>query len=160
MFDSAITMDKIKGSAVFAQESDFAIGVNKSSKNHRYIKNVFFRNADDDCETVKEFEINNSCWLNYFNDIDEDELLARTDKRRVVEKPEIISNYLNNNSSCTYSKQELFQILSSELGVKERQYGYYLNELEKNKKIYSPSIGYYSSINYMNFINEDANGDI
>ena len=90
MFDSAITMDKIKGSAVFAQESDFAIGVNKSSKNHRYIKNVFFRNADDDCETVKEFEINNSCWLNYFNDIDEDELLARTDKRRVVEKPEII----------------------------------------------------------------------
>ena len=87
-------------------------------------------------------------------------LFRSTDKRRVVEKPEIISNYLNNNSSCTYSKQELFQILSSELGVKERQYGYYLNELEKNKKIYSPSIGYYSSINYMNFINEDANGDI
>jgi len=160
MFDSAITMDKIKGSAVFAQESDFAIGINKSTKDHRYLKNVFFRYAADDNDTVKEFEIDNSCWLNYFNDIDEDELLARTDKRKETEKPEVIVNFLNENCSTTFSKSELFQRISAELGVKERQFGTYLQSLTKKKKIASSEVGYYSSINYVNTKNQGANGDL
>ena len=43
MYDTAITIDKIKGSSVFAQESDFAFGVNRTSLGHRYLKEVFFR---------------------------------------------------------------------------------------------------------------------
>ncbi|MDP3314376.1 AAA family ATPase [Lutibacter sp.] len=154
MFDCPITMDKIKGSAVFAQESDFAIGVSRTSKNHRYVKNVFFRYAPDDSDIVKEFEIDNSCWLNHLNDVDEDELLARTDKRRATEKPEIISSYLDNNSTCTYTKKELYNILSNDLGIKERQYGSYLQNLEKERKIFSPSLGNYASVNYKYIKNE------
>lgn len=158
MYDSSITMDKIKGSAVFAQESDFAIGINKSTKDHRYLKNVFFRYAADDNDTVKEFEIDNSCWLKYFNDVDEDELLARTDKRRVPEKPEVIVNFLDKNSTSTYTKNELYKSISSDLGVKERQFSNFLQNLERDGKINSPSIGHYTSVNYFNIENERDNG--
>ncbi len=160
MYDCRITIDKIKGSSVFSQESDFAIGVSRSSKNHRYISNVFFRYAADDDENVKEFEIDNSCWLNYLNDVNEDELLARTDKRRATGKPEIIISFLDKNSTSSYAKNELYNILSNDLGIKERQYGSYLQILEKEHKIFSPVVGYYASVNYEYIKNEGANGDV
>lgn len=152
--DESITMDKIKGSAVFAQESDFAIGVNCTSKKNRYIKNVFFRYEADDDEKVKEFEIDSNCWLDYLEEVNEDELIARTDKRRINNKSNVIVNYLNENSSVTFSKQELFNNVSAVLGVKERQYGYYLKDLELKNRIKSPKLGYYASINYVNEKNE------
>jgi len=148
--NEAITMDKIKGSAVFAQESDFAIGINCTSKKNRYIKNVFFRYAADDDEKVKEFVIDSNCWLNYVEEVYEDELIARTDKRRINNKSDVIVNYLNENSSLTFSKQELFSNVSGILAVKERQYGYYLKDLEQKKRIKSPKLGYYTSVNYKN----------
>jgi RecA-family ATPase len=37
-----ITMDSIKGSSVFAQESDFAVGISRTERKHRYMKNIFF----------------------------------------------------------------------------------------------------------------------
>ena len=58
-----LTMDSIKGSSVFAQESDFAIGVNKANNGQRYLKNVFFRYAPDDFETVTTMSINSNIWL-------------------------------------------------------------------------------------------------
>lgn len=148
--DEIITMDKIKGSAVFAQESDFAIAVNCTSKKNRYVKNVFFRYAADDDEKVKEFTIENDCWLNYHSEVYEEEIIARTDRRRVNNKSEIIVNYLNENSSMTFAKQDLFENISVELGVKERQFGNYLQDLEKKEKINSPTLGFYSSVNYIN----------
>lgn len=148
--DEAITMDKIKGSAVFAQESDFAIGINCTSKKNRYVKNVFFRYAADDDETVKEFVIDNDCWLNYIDEVNEEEIIARTDRRRTNNKSDVILNYLDENSTSTFSKQELYKLLSTKLAVKERQYGYYLQELERSKKITCPAIGYYASVNYTN----------
>ena len=148
--DENLTMDKIKGSSVFAQESDFAIGINCTSKKNRYMKNVFFRYAPDDYENVKEFIIENNCWLNYLDEVGENEIIARTDRRRNVDKPKIICDFLDLNSSTTFSKQDLFKNVSSTLEVKERQYGYLLKELEKTNKIYSPEKGYYASVNYVN----------
>lgn len=153
--DEAITMGKIKGSAVFAQESDFAIGINCTSKKHRYIKNVFFRYAADDDEKVKEFIIGNECWLNFLDEVYEDEILARSDRRKTNNKSEIIVDYLNENTSTTFSKQDLYEKVSGKLGVKERQYGYYLQDLEKNRKIISTELGYYASVNYVNVKNDE-----
>lgn len=153
--DEIITMGKIKGSAVFAQESDFAIAVNCTSKKNRYVKNVFFRYAADDDEKVKEFTIENDCWLDYQSEVYEEEIIARTDKRRANNKSEIIVNYLNENSSMTFAKQDLFENISVELGVKERQFGNYLQDLEKKKKISSPILGFYSSVNYINTKNNE-----
>lgn len=148
--DEIITMDKIKGSSVFAQESDFAIAVNCTSKKNRYVKNVFFRYAQDGDENVKEFIIENNCWLDYLEEVNENELIARTDRRRSVDKAQIICSFLDMNSSTTFSKKDLYNNVSFSLGVKERQYGYLLQSLEKNQKIMSPQKGYYASINYVN----------
>lgn len=158
--DEIITMDKIKGSSVFAQESDFAIGINCTSKKNRYVKNIFFRYAEDDDEVVKEFSIENDCWLNYIEDVKEDELIARTDRRRINNKSELIVDYLNTNTSATFSKQELYENLSEKLEVKERQYGYYLQDLERKNKIICPEKGYYASINYINIKNDGDNGKV
>jgi len=154
--DEILTMDKIKGSAVFAQESDFAIGVNCTSKKNRYIKNVFFRYAADDDEIVKEFAIENDCWLDHIEDVNEVELISRTDRRKTNNKSENIIEFLNSNSSMTYSKQEIVSILSTELKIKERQLGYYLQDLVKKKKINTPKLGSYASVNYINTKNEDG----
>jgi len=158
--DEILTIDKIKGSAVFAQESDFAIGVNCTSKKNRYIKNVFFRYAPDDDEIVKEFAIENDCWLDYIEDVNEVELISRTDRRRTNNKSHIIVDYLNENSSQTFSKSELYDNISKKLGVKERQFGYYLQDLDINKKIQTPTLGFYASLNYVNVKNEGANGNV
>src|SRR5690606_25483418 len=37
--DVEITMDSMKGSSTFSQESDFAIAIRKTSKGYRYMKN-------------------------------------------------------------------------------------------------------------------------
>jgi RecA-family ATPase len=42
LYDNEITLDSIKGSSVFAQESDFAIAIGRTSKNRRYLKYVFY----------------------------------------------------------------------------------------------------------------------
>lgn len=160
MYDNPITMDKIKGSSVFAQESDFAIAINKTSKNNRYMKNIFFRYASEDDEMVKEFVIESDCWLNFIEDVSEEELIASTDRRRTNNKSYIIVDYLNQNSSQTFLKSELFDNISKELGVKPRQFGYYLKDLHLNKKILAPTLGHYASVNYEYIKNEGANGEV
>ena len=148
MYDKILTMDCIKGSAVFAQESDFAIGISKSTKGFRYQKNIFFRYAADDDDTVKEFEINSSTWLNFLSDVDEQQLIDRSD-RRGKGKIKIIEDYLNKDTSMTYSLNELIDHFKPILAIKERQVQYYLGDLVKENKITSDK-GFYMSINYKN----------
>lgn len=150
MYDFPITMDKIKGSSVFAQEADFAIGINKSSKNYRYMKNVFFRYAPDDDDTVKEFEINDDVWLNCLGDIDEDELLNRSDRRRSDDKRQQIIEFLDSNCNSTYATADLTVILAENLGIKKRMIQTYLTDLSSSNKINGNVHGIYSSINYIN----------
>lgn len=149
MYDSQITIDKIKGSSVFAQEADFAIGINKTSKGYRYLKNVFFRYAPDDDTYVKEFDINANIWLNYLNDIDEDELLNRNDRRRKDDKRQSIIEYLDSNANTTYTTSELASLLSGRLDVKERMIKNYLKDLSDAEKINGKKHGEYCSINYV-----------
>lgn len=150
MYDSSITMDKIKGSSVFAQEADFAIGINKSSKNYRYMKNVFFRYAPDDDDTVKEFEIDDNVWLICVGDIDEDELLGRSDRRRSDDKRQQIIEFLDSNCNSTYATADLAVILAENLGIKKRMIQTYLTDLSSSNKINGNVHGIYSSINYIN----------
>jgi len=149
MYDKSITMDCIKGSSVFAQESDFAIGINKTTKRFRYLKNVFFRYAPDDDETVIEFEINDSIWLNQLAEVDEHELLNRNDRRRKDDKRQAIVEYLDSNASFTYNPTELFSKLKDSLDVKERMFNNYLKDLSDTGKINGATHGIYCSINYV-----------
>ncbi len=145
MKDEMITMDKIKGSGVFAQEADFAIGVNCSTRKNRYIKEVFYRYASDDIDTVKEFEIGDDIWLNYFADVDEEEIIARTDRRRNTESKEVIEAYFDKNPNSTYSTGELVNFLKMELTIKERQIKAHLKDLVQEGRIVSPERGVYGA---------------
>lgn len=148
MYDSPITIDKIKGSSVFAQESDFAIGINRTSKGFRYMKNVFFRYAQDDDDTVYEFEMDNNQWLNFLKEDDEDTLLARNDRRRKDDNRDAIVEFLDENQTITYQLSELLSILKDKLSLKERMIQGYLSDLAKHNKINNIRQGYYTSINY------------
>jgi len=144
--DNAIIMDSIKGSAVFAQESDFAIGIHCTSKKNRYMKNVFFRYAPDDDEVVKEFEIGNDTWLNHLADVDEMEILERTDRRRNTGNKDFMLSYFDQNPSMTYSTMELVDYFKSELPIQDRQIKSYLKDLVTDGKVVNPERGQYSSL--------------
>lgn len=94
MFGTAIGIDNIAGSRVVAQELDFAIGVNKTMGGKRYVKDVFFRYASDDRDTVTEFSINEQCWLEAKGEVYEGQLLAASDGRRSDTNVNKIQAYL------------------------------------------------------------------
>lgn len=145
-----IYMDSIKGSSNFAQESDFAIGINRTEKKHRYMKNVFFRYANDDDEFVKEFEINDNAWLDHSAEVDEDEILQRSDRRRATNKRELVRDFFDSNPNVTYSYNEAVVKLKSKVNLQDRQIKTYLSELSKTNIIDGSEKGYYRSINYKN----------
>lgn len=157
MYDKPITMDSIKGSSVFAQESDFAIGVNRTHKGYRYIKNIFFRYATPDDLVVKEFEIQDDYWLNYFAESEESKVLERSDRRRDTNKREAIVEFFNKNSTSTFSTKELVEFFKSDLSIQERQVKNYLSSLVENQEIQTPKKGIYVSRNYVDK-NEGRNG--
>lgn len=142
MYDTNITMDKIKGSSVFAQESDFAFGINRTSKGHRYLKEIFFRYMSDDFEDVEEFEIDQNTNINSIGRCDEDTILKRTD-RRSGNKKDYVESMLNDNANTTYRTEELVYILTKDLNIKERQAKTYLQQLVKEDKIFQPQRGLY-----------------
>lgn len=156
LYGNPITMDSIKGSAVFAQESDFAIGVNRTDTKHRYIKNVFFRYENDDDEFVKEFAINQDAWLEQSDDVEEVEILRRTDRRRTEDKRDFVKAFFDSNPNVNYSLKEAIDVLEPITGLKERQIKTYLSELSKTNKIDGSERGYYRSANYK-FIPEGGN---
>ena len=141
-----ITMDSIKGSSVFAQESDFAIGISRTEKKHRYMKNVFFRYANDDDEFVKEFEINSNSWLNVTDEVDEDQILQRSDRRRSLDKRDVIKTFFDSNPNVTYPYNDAVDQLKPIIGLKDRQVKSYLSELVKENKINCSEKGHYHSI--------------
>ena len=156
LYGNPITMDSIKGSAVFAQESDFAIGVNRTDAKHRYMKNVFFRYENDDEEFVKEFVINQDAWLEKSDDVEEIEILRRTDRRRAEDKRDVVKAFFNSHPTVSYSAKQAIEVLEPITGLKERQIKSYLSELSKANMIDGSERGCYRSINYC-LISEGGN---
>lgn len=146
--DSEINMDSMKGSSTFSQESDFAIAIRRSNKDFRYMKNVFFRYTSDDFEFVNLFEFDPYLWANKIDEVDEVEILSRSDRRRDNTKRDYIENYINSDTSSTFLTSNLITHFSSELNIKERQIKAYLSELTSNNKISSDKQGVYKSINF------------
>lgn len=149
MFGKPICMDSIKGSSTFAQEADFAIGINRTDKNYRYMKNVFFRYASDDDELVKEFVIPESTWLEFIDEADENEIILRNDRRRKDDKREVILNFFNNNPQTTYTSSEALTYVMNLADVKKRQAQTYLSKMSQSNKIKGLDGGIYCSVNYV-----------
>lgn len=154
--DEPMTMDSLKGSSAFAQESDFAIGIRNTNRNHRYLKNVFFRYASCDDEFVKEIKMDDHIWLNVINESAEDEVLIRTDRRRADDKREVIIKYLDDNATSTFRTNELINYFTTNLSLKERRVQDYLSELSKSNKIQTLSRGIFASVKYSHNLNTNA----
>jgi predicted ATP-dependent serine protease len=58
--NKALTIASLAGSRVIGQELDFMIGINRTSNNVRYLKDVAYRYAPDDSEHVMIFNSNES----------------------------------------------------------------------------------------------------
>lgn len=154
-----ITMDRIKGSSVFAQESDFAIGINRTGLGYRYAKNVFFRYSEDGDENVKEFLINKNTVVELIDETPEQEILNRSDRRRNDDQRQKIIDFINSDKSKIYKTAELINTFESLLGIKGRQIKEYMSELSKSNKIDGTVHGEYKSINYDKKIEKDNNDD-
>lgn len=143
-----ITLNCIKGSSSFSQEIDFAIGVNKTTKGHRYLKNVDFRYASADDDTVKEFTINENIWLEFEKESEETEILKRSDRRISFEKRNKIIGFFNEHPDTTFSTGELIKKFNVLIGIEERQTKSYLKNLSKTNLINNISHGKYTSVKY------------
>lgn len=144
-----LDINAIKGSSTFAQESDFAIGIRRTVKHSRYIKNVFFRYANDEDDFVKEFRITDSLTTEFLVENDEDEILNRSDFRRKDDKRGLIKDFFDKNPNITFPTQEALKIIMDLTSVKERRAKDYLSELSERKMISKPETGMYCSINYV-----------
>jgi archaellum biogenesis ATPase FlaH len=138
--DEEISMDKIKGSTVFSQESDFAIGINRTSGNKRYMKNIFFRYADDSDDSHHEFELDENLIVNYKQ---VSSFINFKNDRRVSDNRELMANYFKENPSQTLSTKECVDYFTSSLNIRERQVKSYLSELVELEAIVSPNRGLY-----------------
>lgn len=140
-----LTMDSIKGSAVFAQEADFAIGVNRAPNGQRYLKNVFFRYAADDFDTVKSMSIDDSTWMQYNSEVDESSIL-HSDGRENKDVKDFIVNYFNSHPEITQKTGDVVNYFTENLDLKERQIKTHLSDLVNQGLISRPDRGVYTSI--------------
>ena len=78
MENRPITLATLAGSRVIGQELDFMIGINRTSDNDRYIKDVAYRYASDDSEFVTKFIINEHLVIESLGPAREHKLLEGT----------------------------------------------------------------------------------
>ena len=151
-----ITMDLIKGSAVFSQESDFALGINYTANETSYQKNVFFRHkSNNDSSNVIEFKINDKTCLDIIGISDEDAVLQQKDRRRNDNSRNVIIELVNSLQCDTIMTRKLINLIKISVGIKERRIKELLSELVKNKKIANPKKGYYGSVECINKTGSD-----
>lgn len=146
MNGNILTMDSIKGSTVFAQESDFAIGVNKSPVGRRYIKNVFFRYAPDDDDTVREFIIDDAIWIQCKTDVEEQLLFKPSDGRENVGVKSVILDYFNTEPNNTRTTSQVIEYVLENTDLKERQIKSHVSSLVEEGKIQRPYRGLYAAM--------------
>lgn len=143
--DAEISMDKIKGSSVFSQETEFAIGINRNLRNTRYMKNVYFRYADDSDDSWQEFSFDENLIVNQLGTKTFEEVKFSND-RRTSDKRELILEYFNSKPSTTFKTKEILVEIRNEFDLKDRQIKTYLSELVDSGKLLNPKHGNYCSV--------------
>ena len=90
-----LTLATLAGSRVVGQEMDFIIGVNRTTANVRYLKDVAYRYAADDTEKVLTFNANDGHLVERVGYAYESSLLSpRTEIDRDVNKTQILNYFI------------------------------------------------------------------
>lgn len=141
-----ITMDSIKGSAVFAQECDFAIGINRTPNKTHYQKNVIARYSPVDDDKGREFKVDENVCVEFIRTANEAVFFQQNDKRKNEAVRNSIVYFFDENSCKEFSTKETIKELTKKLNIQERQIKTYLSNLVYTKRIDSPKRGVYKSI--------------
>ena len=149
LYNSPLTINSIAGSRMIAQDADFMIGLNKTIDGKRYVKDVAFRYAPDDCETVRMFTIGEDLWLNISGDVEEFKLLSVSDGRRDDNNKEKLLDFIAakgevNEGVVLYSEIEQRFVKTKEMSSQTAHVQ--LNSLEQARKISKPEKGKYKLV--------------
>lgn len=147
LYDKEITLDSIKGSSVFAQETDFAIAIGRTSKNRRYLKQVYYRYANDNFDSVTELNLTENSWFFEIGEIEESKILSGTRYVKDSTVEECIINYVTDTSKL-YTSNEIIDYTMNLTGLQKRQVQDYLSKMKKKNEILSLKKGVYAHINY------------
>lgn len=91
-----MSMDSMAGSRIISQETDYAIGINKSPTGRRYLKEIYSRYAEQ-VDIVQEFYISKNQWLVPVQEVNEMELFRMEDGRESNETYEKLKKYFQDN---------------------------------------------------------------
>lgn len=107
MYDKPISLDTLAGSRVIGQEADFMIGINRTLKGTRYIKEVAFRYAPSNDDTVQTFAINENNLIVPQERLNEFRLIAQVDGRNNEQTDQDFLNLFKEKG--TVSAEDLVQ---------------------------------------------------
>jgi RecA-family ATPase len=140
-----LTIDSLAGSRMLAQDADFAIGVSRTHDGTRYLKEVAFRYAQENAETVTAFMINENSWLIPTVEVPEATLLKETDGRNDDSNAELIFDFIvenTQNQDTVRTKQLLEEFVDCKIMSKPTMFAS-LNKLMAKNKISKPHNGQY-----------------
>ena len=140
-----LTIDSLAGSRMLAQEADFMIGISKSLDGIRYMKEVAFRYAPENDETVTTFQINANAWLCPSYEVPEHSLLKNSDGRKDDSNKEIMLDYIEENYDVNkefFTRTLIEQLVNTKIMAKPTMYSC-LEKLTRDKKIKKVSKGKY-----------------
>jgi len=149
LYNSPLTINAIAGSRIIAQEADFMIGLNKTLDGKRYIKDVAFRYAPENDETVKLFDIDSNLWVNSQGEAKEVDLLAAYDGRINDVNKEKLFDFISekgevNNGIVSFSEIEE-KFISTDAMSRQTAFSQ-LNKLVQEGRITKPDRGQYKCI--------------
>lgn len=90
MDNKPVTISTLAGSRIVGQELDFMIGVNRTSSNIRYIKDVAYRYWPDDAEHVLKFNINFQQLIEPLEEAYESEILQASNTSNILYDSDIV----------------------------------------------------------------------
>lgn len=140
-----LSIDSLAGSRVLAQEADFMIGISKTPDGNRYMKEVAFRYAQENDETVTTFLINSNGWLIPAMEVSESSLLKVSDGRADDSNAESLLEEieeLTNLKGYAHSSELLTKFVDSQIMSKPTMYAN-LTKLATKGKIEKMAKGQY-----------------
>ncbi len=114
MENRPITLSTLAGSRVVGQEVDFLIGVNRSTNNVRYLKDVAYRYYPDDSDKVLKFSITDQQLIEANGYVYENEILSSAmGPAALNDSDQLLLNYLQNltgdDPSIIFRTGELYE---------------------------------------------------
>jgi predicted ATP-dependent serine protease len=95
MDNKPVTISSLAGSRIVGQEMDFMIGINRTTSNIRYLKDVAYRYWPDDAEFVRKFNINFQQIIEPLEEAYESEIISNASSVNMVYDSDIsVKNHL------------------------------------------------------------------